>query len=132
MQLACLHTVNYEFVTGVFNAVNATMYANKPTNNVIVTPQKTATTTASTDEITENAPLMPQYHAVGAPSSAYCAFLIPRGNAMPMKNPEGNSIAAETAIRKGVEAAVRLRVNNGPTRMKAASMQGSSQIQRPI
>src|SRR5262245_58524865 len=108
------------------------MYANNPTNNVIVTPQKTATTTASTDEITENAPLMPQYHAVGAPSSAYCAFLIPTGNAMPMKKPEGKSIAAETAIRRGVDAAAKLRVKYGPMRMKAGRMKGSSQIQQPI
>jgi hypothetical protein len=34
---------------------------------VAVTPQKTAITTASTDAITEKAPLMAQYHAFGAP-----------------------------------------------------------------
>src|SRR5438132_7186087 len=94
--------------TAVFlghNASNAMIYAANPTNNVAVTPQKTATTTARTDEITENAPLIPQYQAVGALGSAYSACLIPKGNAIPIKNPDGNSNSAEIAIRSGVDAA---------------------------
>src|SRR5947209_8453180 len=71
------------------NATRATMYADNPTNSVTVTPQNTATTSANTDEITENAPLIPQYHAIGASPSAYRACLTPMGKAMPMKNPEG-------------------------------------------
>src|SRR5262249_27198220 len=50
------------------SAVRPTTYAPNPTSNVTVTPQNTATTTASTEDTTEKAPLMPQYHAVGAPS----------------------------------------------------------------
>src|SRR2546422_1077357 len=80
-------------------AVSAIMYAASPTNNVTVTPQKTATTTASTDEITENEPLIPQYHAVGAPAWDCCALSIPSGNAMPIKKPDGNNSNAETAMR---------------------------------
>src|SRR5437016_6106437 len=113
-------------------AINPTTYAPRPTNNVMVTPQKTAITTASTEEMTENAPLMPQYHAVGAPLSAYNAFFIPIGNAMPMKKPDGNSSSAEIPIRTGVEAAARLRVTAGLTKMNAASKSGNSQIHFPI
>src|SRR5262249_60538865 len=97
----------------------------------MVTPQKNATTTANTEEMTENAPLMPQYHAVGAASCAYWTFLIPRGNAIPMKNPEGNNNAADTAIRSGVEAAANWRVNNGLMKMKPASTTGRSHIHGP-
>src|SRR5215831_1278714 len=111
-------------------AIRATKYAPNPTSNVTVTPQNTATNTASTEEITENAPLIPQYQAVGATSTAYCAFLIPSGNAIPMKNPEGNSNAAETAILSAVEAATNSRVMTGLTRIKAPSTSGSIQIQR--
>src|SRR5689334_10211421 len=89
-------------------------------------------TTASTEEITENAPLMPQYHDVGAPSLRRRALLIPNGNAIPMKKPEGNNNAADTAIRNGVDAATSSRVKNGLTKMNAASTIGNSQIQPPI
>ena len=108
------------------------IYAANPTIKVTVTPQKTATTTASTDEITENAPLMPQYQAVGAPASAYRALRIPKGNAIPMKNPDGNNNAADTAMRTGVEAAASSRVMNGLAKMKAASTTGRSQIHPAI
>src|SRR5215831_10207966 len=111
-------------------AIRATKYAPSPTSSVTVTPQNTATNTASTEEITENAPLIPQYQAVGATSSPYCAFLIPSGNAMPMKNPDGNSKTADTAILNGVDAATNSRVRAGLTRMKPASTSGSIQIHR--
>ena len=109
-------------------AIRAIKYAVKPTSSVTVTPQNTATNTARTDEITENAPLIPQYQAVGATSSPYWAFLIPSGNAMPMKNPDGKSKAADTAILNGVDAATNCRVRAGLTRMNAASTIGSNQI----
>src|SRR5689334_1768793 len=111
-------------------AISAIRYAVRPTSRVTVTPQNTATNTASTDEITENAPLIPQYQAVGATSSAYCAFLIPSGNAIPIKNPDGNSNTAETAILSGVDAATNSRVMTGLTRIKAPSTTGSIQIHR--
>src|SRR6266850_2419505 len=110
-------------------AIKPRTYAPNPTNSVIVTPQKTAITTASTDDMTENAPLMPQYHAVGAPLSAYNAFFTPSGNAMPMKKPDGKSSSAEIPIRRGVDAAVKLCVTEGLTKMNAASRSGNSQIQ---
>src|SRR5438105_9101114 len=110
-------------------AINPATYAARPASSVIVTPQKTAMTTASTEDMTENAPLMPQYHAVGAPLSAYNAFFNPSGNAMPMKKPDGKSRSAEIAMRTGVEAAVRLCVTAGLTKMNAASSSGNSQIQ---
>src|SRR2546423_411163 len=105
-------------------------YAATPPSNVIVTPQKPATTTASTDEITEKAPLMPQYQAVGAPSCLARAFCMPSGNAIPMKNPEGNNNSAEIAIRTGVDAAVNPRVTAGLTKMKAAKTTGNNQNNR--
>src|SRR5947208_324137 len=104
------------------------IYAASPTSRVTVTPQKTAITTANTEEITENAPLIPQYHAVGAPSSMWRAFWIPNGNAIPMKKPEGKSINAETKIRKGVDAAASSCVTKGLATMKAERATGSTQI----
>src|SRR5437667_12366576 len=89
------------------------MYAPNPTSSVTVTPQNTATATASTEEMTENAPLTPQYHAVGAPSFMDTAFLMPKGNAIPMKKPEGKRNSAEPSIRTGVDAAVRCEVTDG-------------------
>src|SRR5215831_2010117 len=111
-------------------AANATTYADNPTSSVTVTPQNTATTSASTDEITENAPLIPQYHAVGA-SSSYWAFLMPNGNAMPIKNPDGTNKSADRKTRTGVDADTNWLVNGGLTKMKAASTRGRSQIRLP-
>src|ERR1041384_2829305 len=112
-------------------ATNAIRYALSPTASVIVTPQNTAITTANTDETTEKAPLIPQYQAVGAPFCPSCAFLIPKGKAIPMKNPDGNNKTAESAIRTGVDAAASWRAINGLTTMKAASTTGSNQIHAP-
>src|SRR5881296_1352009 len=104
------------------------MYAPNPTSSVTVTPQNTATATASTEEMTEKAPLMPQYHAVGAPSFTNTALLMPNGNAIPMKKPEGKSNNAEIAIRTGVDAAVSWYVTDGLAKMNAARATGSSHI----
>src|SRR5437764_9882206 len=106
------------------------MYAPNPTSSVTVTPQNRATATASTEEMTEKAPLIPQYHAVGAPSFEDKAFLIPKGKAIPMKKPEGKSNTAEIAMRIGVDAAVSRCVTDGLAKMNAASTTGSSHIHR--
>src|SRR5262249_30179874 len=96
-----------------------------------VTPQNTATTTANTDEMTENAPLIPQYHAAGAASFEDWAFLIPIGNAMPMKKPDGNRSNADIAMRIEVEAAVNACVKGGLRKMNAARTSGNAQIHLP-
>src|SRR5689334_18141962 len=79
--------------------------------------------------MTENAPLIPQYQAVGAPSCLLSACLMPSGKAIPMKKPDGNNNSAEMAILTGVDAAVNPRVTAGLTRINAASTTGSSQNQ---
>src|SRR5437016_12360621 len=80
--------------------------------------------------MTEKAPLIPQYHAVGARSFEDKAFLIPKGKAIPMKKPEGQSNTAEIAMRIGVDAAVNRCVTDGLAKMNAASTTGSSHIHR--
>src|SRR5262245_39231369 len=114
-------TKSPDFFPPSCNATSATTYENNPTSSVTVTPQNTATTSARTEEITENAPLIPHYHAVGALPSTYRARLTPSGNAMPMKKPDGNKSRAETTIRRGVDAAIRCPVTKGLSRMNPPS-----------
>jgi len=59
---------------------------------------------ARTEDTTENAPLIPQYHAIGA-SVCLLATLMPMGNSMPIRNPAGESTTADTSIRAAADDA---------------------------
>jgi hypothetical protein len=87
----------------VASITSATMYASSPAISVAVIPQKIVTATASTEAITEEAPLIARYHAAGA-DVLRLTCSIPRGKAIPIRNPIGTSALAATPILTGMEA----------------------------
>ena len=67
--------------------------------------------TASTDAVTEVAPLMPQKNAVGA-SGRIAATFMPSGNGMPISRPIGARSRTAVAMRSGCRLAAE-RIDDG-------------------
>lgn len=104
-------------------AANAIAYAAAPNQKVAAMPRLIASTTAMTEAHTEVAPLMPHSHGANL-SALLTARLMPRGNAIPMKNPIGNRRSAEMIMRTGVDAPANvdvIGVVRNPKRIKRTS-----------